>query len=436
MFYFSKIKLMDYQEQDQQYVWHPFTQHQTAAPSIAIVRGKGAYLYDEHGTAYLDAVSSWWTNLHGHAHPYLANALYAQANTLEHVIFANFTHPPAIQLAKRLLAHLPHFGKVFYSDNGSTAVEVALKMAIQYWYNQGSSRKKIVALENAYHGDTFGAMSVGARDGFNVPFEPYFFDVTFIPAPYPGQEEACFEAFRAIASEGDVAALIVEPLVQGSAGMLCYSEQSLQQLFGLAKSSGCLIIADEVMTGFGRTGKWWATAGIEPQPDIISLSKGITGGTMALGVTVCTDEIYNAFLSEEKHKTFFHGHSYTANPLACAVANASLDLLERPETWANIAQIVTQHGAFLDRVKGSFGDKIADARQCGTIVAITLQTPNGTSYFSNLRDRIWTYFLSRGLLLRPLGNIIYILPPYCITTEELERVYSTIADFLVDYILE
>ena len=408
---------------DQQTVWHPFTQHKTAAAPIPIVRGAGSYLYDADGAAYLDAISSWWTNLHGHAHPYLAEALYKQAQQLEHVIFADFTHEPAVRLAERLLQTLPYLHKVFYSDNGSTAVEVALKMALQYWYNKGVARTKIIVLENAYHGDTFGAMSVGARGVFNRPFEGLFFDVVTIAVPYGDADWAIDESVFT-----DAAACIVEPLLQGSGGMLMYSAANLERLFACCKSTQTLIIADEVMTGFYRTGQMWATDRLTLKPDIICMSKGITGGMLPLGATACTDEIFAAFLSDDRLKTFFHGHSYTANPLSCAVANASLDLLQAPDCQANIQAIVAAQTVFVSELQGT--KRAQNVRQCGTVVALEVSTDEAASYFNTLRDRIWQHFLQQKIILRPLGNTIYIMPPYCITPDELRRVHSAILSFV------
>ncbi len=413
-------------ERDKEVVWHPFTQMKTAQNPIAIVRGEGAYLYDENGKQYLDAISSWWVNLHGHAHPYIAQKVSEQLFVLEHVIFADFTHEKAILLAERLLGILPdNFAKIFYSDNGSTAVEVALKMAFQYWYNIGKPQKtKVIALENAYHGDTFGSMSVSGRSAFTSPFNPFLFDVLYLPTPVAGQEETCINQLKTHLKNADeIAALIVEPLIQGAGGMLMYEPAILDKLFALARQSNVLCIADEVMTGFGRTGKYFASDYLENKPDLICLSKGLTGGTMALGVTACTQAIYEAFLSDDKFKTFFHGHSFTANPLACTSALASLDLLQKPETWQNIKRIEAQHQAFIQSLDVAL---LHVVRQRGTILAIELITENQTSYFNNVRDIAYQHFLEKGILMRPLGNVIYVLPPYCMAEEDLEQIYEAV----------
>jgi len=419
---------MNIQEKDKKYIWHPFTQMKTAGNHLVAVKGEGAYIYTEDDTKILDAVSSWWTTNHGHAHPYIAEALYQQFKTLEHVIFAGFTHPKAVELAERIVGKLPYLHKVFFSDNGSTAVEIGIKMAFQYWFNKGESKTKMIAFKNAYHGDTFGAMSVGGRSDFNKAFFPFLFDVEYIDLPTKGNEEKSIEQLKNALKNNDVAAFIFEPLVQGAAGMLMYEPSILNELVGIAKANNVLVIADEVMTGFGRTGKLFATDYIENKPDIVTLSKGLTGGVMALGLTVCTDEIYNAFLSDDHSKTFFHGHSFTANPLACAASCASLDLFEKKETWKSIDMIVDSHQTFGDIIKKN--SLLKEVRQTGTILAMEFKTAESTSYFNSLRDELYAYFLERNILLRPLGNVLYILPPYCIKKKELEIIYKEIEAFL------
>ncbi len=420
---------MSLQEKDKQYIWHPFTQMQTAPLSIPIVKGEGAYIYTQDCKKILDAVSSWWTNIHGHSHPYIANAVNKQFNTLEHVIFAGFTHPKAVELAERIIGKLPYLNKVFFSDNGSTAVEVSIKMAFQYWYNKKENKTKIIAFNDAYHGDTFGAMSVGGRNTFNTPFDPFLFDVEFIDVPTPGNEEKVKQQLEEKVKNDDVAAFIFEPLVQGSAGMVMYSPEILNELIGICKSHDVLAIADEVMTGFGRTGKFFATDYINNKPDIVTLSKGLTGGTMPLGLSVCSDKIYNEFLSNDHSKTFFHGHSFTGHPLACAAACASLDLMGKSETWQQIEMIVDEHQKFAKKI--TTHPRFKNVRQQGTILAMEFNTDNSTSYFNNFRDTLYNYFLDKNILLRPLGNVLYILPPYCITKEDLNRIYNAIEEFLL-----
>jgi adenosylmethionine---8-amino-7-oxononanoate aminotransferase len=411
-------------ERDQLVNWHPYTQMQTAPAPIGIVRGEGAVLYAEDGKEYIDAVSSWWVNIHGHAHPHIAERVAQQLRTLEHVIFAGFTHEPAVELSERLLRLLPaNQAKVFYTDNGSTAVEVALKMALQYWHNQGVPKTKIIALEGSYHGDTFGAMSVSERSVFTRPFQQYLFDVEFLPVPVPGKEAEAMQRLEEIAASGEIGAFIFEPLVLGTAGMVMYEPGVLDQLLSICQKYQIITIADEVMTGFGRTGKRFAMDYLMRQPDLMCFSKGLTGGTMALGVTTCALPIYNAFLSQDKTQALFHGHSYTANPIACAAALASLDLVEPHAFLQNLDRISAAHSAFAKQITGEPGIKAC--RQTGTILAIEFEVGE-TSYFHNLRDQLYNLALEHGVLLRPLGNIIYVLPPYCITATQLEQVYAII----------
>jgi adenosylmethionine-8-amino-7-oxononanoate aminotransferase len=415
---------MNLSERDHQSIWHPFTQHATERRNIAIVRGQGALLYDDNGKEYIDAVSSWWTNLFGHANKHIADSIHQQLQTLEHVIFAGFTHEPAISVAEKLLEILPdNQSKIFFSDNGSTSVEVALKMALQYWYNSGKKKKKIIAFKDSYHGDTFGAMSVGARGSFNKPFEPLLFDVEFIELPSDENFKSVTAEFTNLVEKEDVAAFIFEPLVLGSAGMLMYEPAHLDQLISIAHAHEVICIADEVMTGFGRTGKTFASDYLNHSPDIFCLSKGITGGFMPLGATSCTQQIFDAFLGASP-KTFFHGHSYTANPLACAAANASLDLLK------------TKGYEELAKHQKKYSEKIAhhpaveNFRQLGTIVAFDVKSTSDTSYFNEIRDRLYDEFIKREILLRPLGNTVYVMPPYVIMQEQLEKVYNVIQEVL------
>ncbi|MBN8825395.1 MULTISPECIES: adenosylmethionine--8-amino-7-oxononanoate transaminase [unclassified Spirosoma] len=418
----------DLAERDRAVIWHPFTQMQTAPAPIAIASGKGSVLYGPDGREYLDMISSWWVNLYGHAHPYIAQRVAEQLQTLEHVIFADFTHEPAVELAERLLAILPKNQKrVFYSDNGSTAVEVALKMAFQYWHNLGKTRRKVVALENAYHGDTFGAMAVGGRSAFTAPFAPFLFDVDYLPTPIPGQETDVLQQAEALFTD-DTAAFIVEPLVQGAGGMIMYKPEVLDNLIRMARRRGILIIADEVMTGFGRTGRLFASDHLAEKPDLMCLSKGLTGGTMALSITTCTKAIYEAFLSTDKHKTLFHGHSYTANPVACAAALASMDLLLSTETQQAIQRITQKHSEFAKKLAAY--STVENIRQQGTLLAFDLKAGEQTSYFNSIRDVAYTFLLERGILMRPLGNVLYLMPPYCTTNEQLDHTYTTIKELL------
>lgn len=418
---------MSISEKDKNFIWHPYTQMKDALPNIVIERGQGAYLFDENGNRYIDAVSSWWVNLHGHAHPYLRDAINRQFKNIEHVIFAGFTHTAAVNLGEKLLAHLPkNQSKIFYSDDGSTAVEVALKMALQYWHNKGEKRTKLVALEGAYHGDTFGAMSASARSAFTSPFQSFLFEVEFVD--FPSAESKTLTQLENLFAKGDVAAFIFEPLLQGTAGMKMYSPELLEKMLSLCKKYNVISIADEVFTGFYRTGKFFASDYQNEQPDIFCLSKGLTGGTMPLGVTSCSENIYEAFLSDssDKLKTFFHGHSYTANPLACAVSFASAELLEREETQKAILRISQRHITFAQEIRSN--KRLKDVRHLGTILAMEFEGEDG--YFSKMRNELYQFFISKGILIRPLGNVIYLVPPYCISDEDLDYIYFAIIEFL------
>jgi len=419
----------DLQRLDKELIWHPFTPLKGGADSIIIQSAQGVYLETVDGRRIIDAISSWWVNIHGHAHPYIANAIYQQAKKLEHVIFAGFTHEPAIRLAQNLMRILPgNISKLFFSDDGSTSVEVALKMAIQYWHHRGVHKKKIIAIRGAYHGDTFGAMSVGERGIFTDPFLPYLFKVEFIDFPQRDCEDKVLAHFTELIKSGEIAAFIFEPLVQGAAGMRMYSPSILDKLMKVAQANDVICIADEVFTGFGRTGKTFACEYLTQSPDMICVSKGITGGTLPLGVTGCSQKIVSAFESSDFTKTFFHGHSYTANPIACAAANASFDLLMNDECQKQIERISSFHRTFQTRIKDH--ERILEVRCLGTILAVELKTENETSYFNELRKKIYPFFLERDILLRPLGNTLYILPPYIIQEEQLSRVYSCIEEFL------
>lgn len=414
---------MTLSQRDQKSIWHPYTQMLSAPPAIPILRGQGAYLYSDEGKRYIDAVSSWWVTLHGHAHPYIAGKVSEQLLELEQVIFAGFTHKPAIELAEALLALLPEKQtKVFYTDNGSTAVEVALKMCLQFWSNQGQVRQKIIAFKNGYHGDTFGAMSVSGRSAWTKAFEDLLFDVMFIDTPNQDNLAALKTFISTHAT--DTACFIYEPLVQGSAGMLMHEPAALDELLVHCHQEGILLIQDEVFTGFGRTGRHFACDYLRQAPDLMCFSKGLTGGTMPMGITTCSAEIYEAFLSADKTRALFHGHSFTANPLACRAALASLDLLLQKETQENISRICRQHRQFRKHIQNH--PKVKQIRQLGTILALEWETGTDSSYFHDLRDRLYTYFLENGILLRPLGNIIYLLPPYCITDKDLNYIYFTI----------
>ena len=428
---------MNLSERDRELIWHPFTQEKTATLPIAIRRGEGSYVFDEHGTRYLDLISSWWVNLHGHAHPDIARAIYDQARTLEHILFAGFTHEPAVRLCEGLKALLPEtLSRFFFSDNGSTCVEVALKMATQYWHNREQKpRPLFLSFEGGYHGDTFGAMSVGAESGYHDPFKPLFFKVLSVPFPatWEGDEEVDEKESRALLSLDQhlvdygpqIAAIILEPLVQGASGMRMCRPEFVQAVVLRVREAGILVIFDEVMTGFGRTGTSFALDQIGLTPDFLCVSKGITGGFLPLALTITTEAIYRAFLSDDWHHAFAHGHSYTANPIACAAAVASLELLCHKDLQRAIEAIQEAHQeglAYLQR-KCPCVEKI---RLRGTIAAFDVSSTDP----DHLNAFLKTAFLSEGLLIRPLGNTVYLLPPYCTTPSELRAAYQTIRDVL------
>jgi adenosylmethionine-8-amino-7-oxononanoate aminotransferase len=433
-------------ERDRARVWHPYTQMQTAPPPLPIVRGEGVYLYTEDGRRILDGISSWWVNIHGHSHPALNAALAAQASRLEHVMFAGCTHAPAVELAERLVTVLPRgLTRVFYSDNGSTAVEVAVKLAMQYWINTGSpQRRSIVALHHAYHGDTVGAMSVSEDSIFTRAFASLVFPVSRAEAPYCfrcplGLERAscrieCLGSLeRVLASLGDTAAaVIVEPMLQAAGGMIVWPAEFLSGVRQLCDRFGVLMIADEVLTGFGRTGRLFACEPANVTPDIICLSKALTAGYLPLGATGTTDAVYDAFLSDDRARTFFHGHSFTANPLACAVALASLELFEGDRTLERIARLEAQLRAWLPRLARL--PLVGDVRIIGGVGAIELVSDTKTraagGYLDGIGPRLAEAFLARGLLLRPLGNVLYFMPPYVITEAETAWAIDLIAEVI------
>jgi adenosylmethionine---8-amino-7-oxononanoate aminotransferase len=414
---------------DQLHVWHPFTQVKTENSPIVIVKAKDTSLFDENGNSYIDANSSWWVNIHGHGNEYLLGVLHEQFQQLDHVIFAGVTHPKAVELATRVVKLLPdNLQKVFFSDNGSTAVEVAMKMAFQYWYNKNQVRKRVLAINGAYHGDTFGAMSVSQRGVFNEPFEHLFFEVEYTDFPSNIEiEEKIIKETEEKFQSNEFAFIILEPIVQGSAGMRMYRPAFIEKLCLLAKKHNILVIFDEIMTGWGRTGRLFAMNYINVSPDIVCLSKGLTGGVMPLGLTVATNSIFEAFLSDDKSKALLHGHSFTGNPLACSLACGSLDLIEDPSFFDNIDRISRSHLVFNKKIKSH--NKLKDVRQAGTIIAFEINDETG-NYFSSIRDKSYHYFLENGILLRPLGNVIFINPPYCITNEELKHIYTTLEKFL------
>ncbi|MER9838963.1 adenosylmethionine--8-amino-7-oxononanoate transaminase [Mesorhizobium sp. M0145] len=406
-------------------VWHPFTQHALEPAIPEIVLAEGAYLHKANGARILDAISSWWVVTHGHRHPRIMKAIETTASSLDQIIFAGFTHEPAERLAKALVDLAPSgLDWVFYSDSGSTSVEVALKMALGYFRNIGAPRSRIVVMEHSYHGDTIGTMSVGARGVFNAAYEPLLFEVDTIPFP-AGREQETLDRFEALSRDQRAAALIVEPLVLGAGGMLMYPASVLSELKRITEASGTLLIADEVMTGWGRTGTMFACEQANISPDMLCTSKGLTGGAIPLAATLATDAIFQAHYSEDRKKTFFHSSSYTANPIACAAALANVEIWHDEPVAERIATLSARQAAGLRRFRDNAN--FTDSRAIGTILALDLRA-GSAGYLAEIGPKLRAFFLELGLLVRPLGNVLYLLPPYCITGDELDRLHDAIEE--------
>jgi adenosylmethionine-8-amino-7-oxononanoate aminotransferase len=423
------------------YIWHPFTQEALDPAPIKIVKAQGAYLYTQDGRRLIDGISSWWVTIHGHGHPAIAEAIARQAEKLDHVLLAGFTHEAAEILASRLRRVVPAgLNHIFFSDDGSTAVEVALKTAVQYWSNMGRPKKQsIVALEHAYHGDTVGAMSVGAESAFNEPFRSFLFPVHRVNSAYcyrcpVGKTRAncnieCVEKLARLLEEKheEIAAVIVEPLLQGAGGMIVHPVEFLQKVRKLCTDHQVLLIADEVLTGFGRTGKMFACELADVAPDLMCLSKGLTGGALPMGATLSTDRIHDSFRSEDRSRTFYHGHSYTGNPIAAAAGAASLRIFEEEPVFERIAVISKIHAERLAAIRKH--PAVGETRMIGTMAAVELRVDDA-GYFSTIRPALYKVFLESGVLLRPLGNVVYILPPYVISPSDLHFVHDVIAQSL------
>jgi adenosylmethionine-8-amino-7-oxononanoate aminotransferase len=416
---------MKLSEIDQKYLWHPYTQHKTALPIIAIVRGKDALLWDEDGNEFIDGIASWWVNPFGHSNSFIAAAIHKQLTTLEHVLFGGFTHQPAVELAQKIMQILPeNQKKIFFSDNGSTAVEVALKVAMQFYHNQNQKKTKFIAFEDAYHGDTFGAMASSGISFFTEAFKGFLIDVERIPVPNADNQVEVLATLERMVQTNDYAAFIFEPLVQGAAGMIMYDAAVLDQMILICKNNNVLTIADEVMTGFGKTGRNFASDYLVQKPDMMCLSKALTGGTIPMAITTFTQEIFDAFYDDDINKALFHGHTFTANPTGCAAALASLTLLETQETKDNIDFINKSHLAFQNHIKNH--EKVKTTRVLGVIFALEIKTDGAFEYYGNLRNKLYAFFIKNGIILRPIGNIIYILPPYVITETQLNKIYKTV----------
>lgn len=410
-------------DRDKKHLWHPLTQHKVHSEMLAISKAKGAILYDEGGNEYLDGISSWYTSMYGHCNPYILEKVGAQMQQLDQVVFSGFTHEPAVKLSEELIKVLPdNQEKLFFSDNGSTATEIGIKMALQYHFNKGEKRNVLLAFEEGFHGDTFGAMSVSGLSVYNGPFKDFFIEVERIPVPTTENIESIVNHLQVRLQKSNIAGFIYEPLVQGAAAMKMHNAEGLNQILRLLKEHKVLTIADEVMTGFGKTGKYFASDYMETKPDIICLSKALTAGLVPMGLTTCTENVYSAFYSDDIAKGLFHGHTYTANPLACAAALAALELLKTDEIQNNLQNIIQWHKEFDDEIKNH--PKVASTRQLGVIYALDLNVK--MERYGNLRDKLFKHFMDNGVFLRPLGNTIYILAPFITTKTQMDCIYDTI----------
>jgi len=420
---------MNFSQRDKKHNWHPYTQHKTAQDFPAITKGKDALLWDENGKEYVDAIASWWVNPYGHSNTIIADAIYKQLTTLEHVLFGGFTHDKAVELSEKLMEILPsNQQKIFYSDNGSTAVEIAIKSALQYNYNKGIKKTKVIAFEDAFHGDTFGAMAASGISFFTEAFKGSLLEVVRIPVPTIGNEEKALQALENLVKTNDFAAFIFEPLVLGAAGMVMYQPEVLDKMIALCNQNNVFTIADEVMTGFGKTGKTFATDYLQNKPDMMCLSKALTGGTIPMAITTFTQEIFDGFYDDDVNKALFHGHTFTANPTGCAAALASIDLLRTNEMQDSIQRVHQSHLAFETKIKNH--PKVKSTRVLGVILALEVKTDTTETYYGTMRTKLYNFFIENGVILRPVGNIVYILPPYIITENQLQKVYQTIENAL------
>ena len=404
-------------------IWHPLTQHKTYADPLEISKAQGIFLYDANGNAYIDGISSWYTCTYGHCNPYIIDKVKQQLDTLDQVVFTGFTHQPAIQLSKKLMEILPTAqSKIFFSDNGSTSVDIALKMAFQYYYNKGDKRTKVIALEEGFHGDTFGAMSVSDLSVYNGPFETFFLDVIRIPVPTAETIDAVEQQLSTIIKENDIASFIYEPLVQGAAAMKIHDGVMMDRLLKICKTNNVLTIADEVMTGFGKTGTYFASDQINTKPDIMCMAKSLTAGIAPMALTSCSQEVFDAFYDESILKGFFHGHTYSANPLACTAALAGIELLTSEKIQEQIQMIEQENETFAQSIKDL--DIVKTVKSKGVILSIELDID--ADRYGDLRNKLYTFYMNNGVYLRPLGKVIYTLPPFIITKEELHSIFDVI----------
>ncbi len=419
--------IMTLTERDKKHLWHPLKQHQLQPESLGITKAKGCILTDENGNEYIDAIASWYTCMFGHCNDYIIDKVHQQMQQLDQIMFSDFTHEPAVKLSEELIKILPQGqNKIFFNDNGSTAVEAGIKMALQYYFNKEEKRTTFIAFENGFHGDTFGAMSMSGLSVYNGPFEDFLMEVKRIPTPNGTNTQAILNTIKDLATHNAIAGFIYEPLVQGAAGMTIHDANGLNAILKFFKEHNILTIADEVMTGFGKTGRNFASDYITTKPDIICLSKALTAGLVPMAITSCTQQVYDAFLSNEMSKGFFHCHTYSGNPIACAAAIASIELLQSNDVKTNIENIIASHKAFDLHIKQH--PKVKSTRHLGVIFALDLDTNAGR--YGDLRQKLLKFFMDRGVFLRPLGNTIYIQVPYIISKTELQKVYTVIEQAL------
>ena len=416
---------MNLQDRDRKHIWHPLTQHQTAKDPIGIVKAKGALLWDENGKEYIDGIASWYTTMYGHCNDHIIAAVSEQMQTLDFTMFTGFTHEPAVRLSEKLMEILPeNQAKIFFNDNGSTAVEAAIKMALQFFHNRGERRDTLIAFEDGFHGDTFGAMSASGISSYNGPFEDFLLKVVRLPVPQEHNKDRVLALLKTLLQQHQCAAFIFEPLVQGAAGMKFHDAGGLDALIQLCKETNVLTIADEIMTGFGKTGRNFASDFLAHKPDIMCLSKALTAGMFPLSITSCSQDVFEGFLSEAPSKGFFHAHTFSAHPLGCAAAIAGIDLMLSKEMQENQARIKLSHEHFAKVL--STRPKALNVRVKGVILAFELD--NAMDRYGSQRNQLYQFFIDKGFILRPLGNTIYLLPPYVITNKELNKLYDTILE--------
>ena len=425
-----ELKTESLADRDKKHLWHPLTQHKISPDMLPIARAKACTLTDDSGKEYIDAISSWYTAVYGHCNPYITEKVAEQMQNLDQVVFSGFTHEPAIKLSEALIEILPEGQqKLFFNDNGSTATEIGIKMALQYHHNLGNDRKVMLAFEEGFHGDTFGAMSVSGLSVYNGAFEDHFIRVERIPVPDGENNQEVIQKLKQLISEHKIAGFIYEPLIQGAAAMKFHDAEGLNEILKICRENDIVKVADEVMTGFGKTGKYFASDYIEEKPDVVCMSKALTAGLLPMGLTSCSQRIYDAFFSDDIAKGLFHGHTYTANPLACAAALAAVELLTSEEIQKKIQRVSERNIAFAEEMRAH--SKVNNIRSKGIILAFELDVE--TERYGGLRNKLFQYFMDHGVFLRPLGNIIYIVPPYVITDEELEKVYSVLRSVLSEF---